>query len=202
MAVIASYLKPVNDWTVDDINGILRQGDEAHKENLENLGWPHLRNESMMDLDEIPDVLTCGIDGRYVKASIGHRHDAIYKDDIRTLLKSAIQSRPDNSFVLRWGDKCTAFLKCSEGRYCHFDSHACNGLGLQDPLGAACLLIFQDAEDAISHIEVLAADIGAEGQFDATPIDVALLNIIDGRSAEPTAFVKRFYPDEALKVNV
>ncbi|XP_064629357.1 uncharacterized protein LOC135488632 isoform X2 [Lineus longissimus] len=176
MAVIASYIKSPNDWTTNDVNNILLQGDQAHTKTLEKLGWPFLRRNSKLDLDELPDTLYCGMDGTSAEASIGHRDDAIYGYDIRTLLQSAILQRPDGSFVIRCGDKCCAFLHCPDGKYCHFDSHACNSEGVQDPLGAACLLRFKNAEEAISHIEVIVAGCGADGQFDITPVYVTLLN--------------------------
>ncbi|XP_033124349.1 uncharacterized protein LOC117122751 [Anneissia japonica] len=177
MAIVVAQIKAPFNWTKHVIHDILLQGDDTHLRILRKLGWPQHRTESMLDIDEIPDILDCTVNGEYIKASVGVLEGAKFGFTLQDVLAEAFLHNSSTSFMLRIGDKCTAIIKDSSMGWSLFDSHACNVKGQRDPEGAACMMCFTSAERLIQHLTLLYPYDGH--QIDVFPIYVQIMDQIE-----------------------
>ena len=177
MAVIGASVKSHSNWTTADINDIMLQGDREHRMVLKSLGWPTTRSNGMLDIDEFPSTMMFNLRGLDLKASIGITSDISYclTSDLRKVMTSTFQEKPDHHFMLRMQDKCTAILLSEEtGKYSIFDSHARDEKGDITPDGTACLMHFGTVNDLISYLEKLTTG-KSDSQMDIIPVDIQIM---------------------------
>lgn len=178
MAVVAASTKSPSLWTTLDMNEILKQGDMLHVKTLKEQGWPYRRQECRLDVDEIPEIVTCHMGDIAASLSIGLKSEQSFavSSDLTTAILCAVQSKPSHSFILRvHGDRNMAII-CHHERYSLFDPHACNQKGETDGDGAACTLLFDTVYDMIRHIEYLYGTARPDEQVDLIPVDIEVLS--------------------------
>ncbi|KAJ8049911.1 hypothetical protein HOLleu_02875 [Holothuria leucospilota] len=186
MAVIATSIKPPLQWTSEDVNAIVRQGDSVHLELLHAKDWPSKRLDAKLDVDEIPDIMTCRLGNKVLNANIGVLSDTFYcfVSELSHTLQSAVEQKQGYNFLLRMHGRCTAILyQQTSPMYSIFDPHARNSSGESDGEGAASIFHFTSMTDMLRYLNKQNAGKGQE-QVDITPIDVAALSKIPSQFPE------------------
>lgn len=180
MAVVATSIKPPLQWTSDDVNEIVRQGDSAHMQLLHAKEWSSKRLDAKLDIDEIPDVMTCRLGSTVLNVNIGVLSDTFYcfASQLGQTLLSAVEQKQGHSILLRMHERCTAILyQQTSPLYNIFDPHVRNSSGEVDREGAASTLHFTSMTDMLRYLNQQNAG-KSQVKVDLTPIDVATLSHI------------------------
>lgn len=176
MAIVASHVKSVDNWNSGFIDEVLLEGDKLHLSVLKKKNWPFGRKESRIDIDEIPEKISCQIDGCKIEASVGVLQEATFalSTEIDSTVRTALERMPNRSFILRMFGSCTAIIKRENQQYCIFDPHSRNPFGFIDPNGFAGLFYFDTLLDMIRYLK---SNVGERAeQIDLFPVFVNLLN--------------------------
>lgn len=177
MAIVASHLKCVDDWNPEFIDEVLREGNDLHLRVLQDNKWPYGRQDARIDIDEIPKKISCKIDGSEIEASVGLLEESIFarSTDIDNTVKTALEKRPNQSFILRMFESCTAIIMRENQRACIFDPHSRNSSGFIDPDGFAGLFYFNTLLDMIIYLKSYIRE--REEQIDLFPVFVNVLKV-------------------------
>ncbi|XP_078310702.1 uncharacterized protein LOC111109026 isoform X10 [Crassostrea virginica] len=174
-AIVAASYNKVDDWNSEFLDSLVLGGDKLHLNILEKKHWPHVRKESRLDIDEMPESIRCQIGNVEVSASLGvHDSSYGYSSYLEALLLNAICRRERQSFILRMHGYCVAILYRGPQQYSVFDPHAKNSFGTVDPDGAAGLFHFSNVGIMIKYLKACSSSNNME-QIDLYPIDVNLL---------------------------
>lgn len=174
-AIIASSYSKVDDWDSEFLESLLLGGDKLHLNILQKKRWPYNRNDSRLDIDEIPENVKCHIGNEEVSASIGvHNSSYGYSSYLEALLTTAIRNGARQNFILRMHGYCLAILFRDQQQYSIFDPHAKNSLGAVDPDGGAGLFHFNNVEKMVAYLKKCTPSENVE-QLDLYPIHVNLL---------------------------
>ena len=174
---MAHHIRSFLNWTTTDLDAILRQGDSQHLATLHDLGWlVQERNNTMLDVDELPSVIKTNLWGKRYSVSVGVKEGATYgyTEDIQKVLESALKEHPGVSCILRMQGKCRAILTEHSG-FSVFDPHACDEKGLPHPDGKAGLYKFQSTSEVSCHLKSIA-DRSERDQVDVNPVWVTLIS--------------------------
>lgn len=175
-ALIASKLKSANDWNSDFVDAILLAGDGLHLNILQKKGWPFLRADSRLGIDELPEKIEISIGQSNVLASVGVRDEAEFALSlyIDTFITSALMRKSNQSFVLRISDSYIAIICRNYQEYSIFDPHTRNSHGDIDGEGSAALLHFANSVALMNYLTRLAA--GRNEQIDLYPVYIQVIS--------------------------
>lgn len=180
MAIVASHVKSVDNWDSDFIDEVLCEGDRLHIRVLDNKNRSSVRDETRIDIDEIPEKIFCQIGGCQIEASVGALEDGTFASstEIDSTVRTAMERNQNQSFILRMFGSCTAIIK-RENQYCIFDPHSRNRSGFSAPNGVAGLFHF---DTLLNLIKYLKRTVGEKAeQIDLYPVSVKLLNSVGSK---------------------
>ena len=132
VSLIAAVYKNPDSWTRNDINSIVRAGDQLHIDTLRGKGWPYQRNEGKLDADELPGEVQIVFQGACLKASTCVTNNLIccLAKDVRGHLQHVFKNKDRALLLCRVGDKCRSIVfqncmfslqcrrRCLSRRYC------------------------------------------------------------------------------------
>ncbi|XP_032219222.2 uncharacterized protein LOC116602162 [Nematostella vectensis] len=175
LAVLRSKLKEVTSWTSEDLDTLIRKGDEVHSGRLAELKRPQ---RSYLHIDELDyelkiwnrqfNVTKEVLSGDIVKDLSSFNEDEY--DPYPPLEKTFQDLRDCDSFLLRYLSLTIAIIRTSSG-FVVYDSHARDHEGYADPRGCSVLLMFDNVNSLIRHIRHFVKNKGRrENMFDNLPL--------------------------------
>lgn len=183
--IVAACLKSVENWNADVIDEVLQQGDCLHLKILKTYNWPLERNESKLDIDEMPDIISLEFSCFETEVSIGHLSDASFgfSADYNSFIMEALNTKPNKSFILRTFGSCVAIICGQYQEYFIFDPHSRNADGKIDANGSAGLFHFRNISDMITYLQDQCGT--RNEQVDLFPMDVEIIRIKELSRKEP-----------------
>ena len=156
---VASFIRSISrkpeNWTSQDLDNILSQGDYLYGQLTQG------ENDYFM-VNELPDIVT--FDYEQYTLVIGAEMSGMIWSDLDIMpyysLSTAFMSMSDNYDVafVTVGDKTpfyTSALFVKAGNYFMFDPHSRDYKGMMSPDGTAILISFQSSTEVINYIRNL-----------------------------------------------
>lgn len=143
------------------------------------------RNESKLDIDEMPDMISLEFSGFETEVSIGHLSDASFgfSADLNSFIMEALNTKPNKSFILRTFDSMVAIICGQYQEYFIFDHHSRNTDGKIDANGSAGLFHFRNLSEMITYLQDQCGT--RNKQVDLFPIHVEIVKIKELSRKEP-----------------